>query len=664
MSNFGRVLRLALRYRANLAGIVICSLGVALLWGANIGVAYPFMQLVVYGKSAHDWVDEKIAEGEGKDGELRDKIARLEGETPATPQAKAALEHDRQLQQIRLSTEAKSLQFFRSLQPAIHRYLPPSPFRTLVIVVILLLVSTAIKDLILMGDMLLVERMVQLTMLDLRKLCFRTTLKMDVSEFGEKGTATLLSRFTNDTNYLGAGLSQLFGNAIREPLKMIVCLILAAVISWRLLLFSLILAPLSFLLLRQLTRSIKRASRRAMEEMSQLYRVLTEAFNGIQTVKAFTMERHERNRFSSSAREYYAKSMRIAFYNALTKPLTELLGVSVIALALVSGAYLVLSKETHIFGIRMCDRPLDPSLLLVFYGLLAGMSDPARKLADIYSALQGAVAASDRVFALLDAQPKVTDPASPLPLPHPFRHLVFDNVAFHYTPDHPVLRGVNLKIKFGETLAIVGPNGCGKTTLANLVPRFFDPQDGAVRLDDTNIRDVRLRDIRGQIGLVTQHAQLFDDTVLNNIRYGSPQATDDEVMEAAKKAHAHQFILDKLEHGYQTRVGQGGGKLSGGQRQRLSLARAILRDPAILLLDEATSQVDLESEQLIHKVLEEFIRGRTTIIITHRLSTLALANRILVMDAGQVADVGTHLELLQRCELYRRLYNMQFQQSA
>jgi ATP-binding cassette subfamily B protein/subfamily B ATP-binding cassette protein MsbA len=226
------------------------------------------------------------------------------------------------------------------------------------------------------------------------------------------------------------------------------------------------------------------------------------------------------------------------------------------------------------------------------------------------------------------------------------------------------VRGIDLKIPFGQTVAIVGPNGCGKSTLLNLLPRFYDPVQGAVRLEGIDTRELRMRDLRGMIGLVAQQAMLFDDTVWTNIRYGSPRASDEEVIAAAEKAHAHKFILEKLEHGYDTKVGERGGRLSGGQRQRIVLARAILRNPKFLILDEATSQIDLESEQLIHRVLEQFRRGRTTLLITHRISSIALADRVVVMDAGKIVDDGTHDDLLRRCDLYNRLYHSGLRQSA
>ena len=250
---------------------------------------------------------------------------------------------------------------------------------------------------------------------------------------------------------------------------------------------------------------------------------------------------------------------------------------------------------------------------MLFYGFLFGTADPVRKFSDIFSRLQCGVAASDRIFACLDREPAIRSPKNPVPCPRHRRELSFEGVSFEYQPGTRVLDDVTLRIPFGETIAIVGPNGCGKSTLANLIPRFADPIEGRIRLDGVPLTDLRLRDLRGQIGLVTQEPLLFDDTVFNNIRYGRPRAGRDEVIEAAKRAHAHNFIESELTDGYETVVGTLGGRLSGGQRQRIALARAILRDPAILILDEATSQIDLESEQAIQEVLEEFTRGRTTV---------------------------------------------------
>ena len=261
---------------------------------------------------------------------------------------------------------------------------------------------------------------------------------------------------------------------------------------------------------------------------------------------------------------------------------------------------------------------------MLFYGFLIGSADPLRKMSDIFTRLQRAAAASDRIFTLLDRQPTIRDPQHPRPLGRHAKDLVFEGVEFAYTPGRPVLRDINLRIGFGETIGVVGPSGCGKSTLANLIPRFADPTSGSIRLDGIPLGEVRVRALRSQVGLVTQEPLLFDDTVMNNIRYGLPRATEEQVIAAAKQAHAHWFIEHELKDAYETSLGPMGGQLSGGQRQRIALARAILRDPALLILDEATSQIDLESEQIIQKVLARFTEGRTTVIVTHRLGLLAL----------------------------------------
>ena len=658
--NFGRAVRMAIRYKCTFAASIVCALVVAVLWGGNIGTLYPIVEVAFQGKSPQQWIDTRIESSRQTIAKESAKLEQFRREASGSAAEEEALAGPIALAEGRLAAEETALKTYGALKPYVDDYLPSDPFRTVVLVVVLLLVGTVVKDVFLIANNILVSRLAQLATFDLRKLFYRRTLRMDLATFSEDGTADLMSRFTNDMNQVASGLEALFGKLIREPMKMLACLILAGFICWRLLLLSLVVAPLAGYLVRWLARSLKRANRRAMEEMAVIYTTLEETFRSIKIVKAFTNERQERKQFHDNSKSYYARSMRIAGYDSLTHPMTEVMGIVAISLALLAGVWLVLSRQTHLLGIRMSARPLDWGSLLLFYGLLAGVADPLRKLSDIFSRLQAASAAADRIFSRLDRDPGVRNPKNPVAIGRHHRDLVFENVSFAYQPSKTVLEEVNLRIGYGETVAIVGPNGCGKSTLANLIPRFADPTAGAVKLDGVPLCDIRLRELRGQIGLVTQETMLFDDTMFNNIRYGLPNATRERVIAAAKQAHAHRFIETELPNGYETTAGALGNRLSGGQRQRIALARAILRDPAILILDEATSQVDLESEQAIQQVLEKFTRDRTTVIITHRLAVLSLADRIVVMQGGRILDIGTHDDLLTRCGLYRRLYQIHF----
>ncbi|HEV3339553.1 MAG TPA: ABC transporter ATP-binding protein [Pirellulales bacterium] len=666
MNNFGRALRLAMRYPVTLGSSVLCALMVALLWGGNISTVYPLVEVTTKGRSLQQWAAEAEAHCTKNAERFRsqaDDVAR-QLKVAAADRRDALVKKEQYLRQ-QAELELKGAGRYAWLaQHLIDPYFPNDPFVTLTLVVGALLAGTVIKSGFFVAQQILVARLSQRVVFNLRKEFYRRTLRMDLKTFTNEGTSELMSRFTFDMESLSTGLNDFFGKLIREPMKMLTCLVGAACVCWQLLLLSLVVAPLSALLIRWLARSLKRANRKAMEEMSQIYNILDETFQGVKVVKAFTMERSERWRFHMVSKKYLKKAMRIARYDSLTRPVTEVMGMTTVCVALLAGAYLVLEQKNNLFGIPMGRQPPSFEGLLLFYGLLAGVSDPARKLSEVFSRIQRASAASDRIYQLLDREPRIVDARQGRPLVRHRRELLFERVNFHYQPSQRVLENVDLRIAFGETIAIVGPNGCGKSTLANLIPRFFDPVSGSVRLDGIDLRDVRLRDLRSQIGLVTQETLLFDDTVLANIRYGSPSANRDDVVRAAQRAHAHRFIEEKLQSGYNTVVGQRGNLLSGGQRQRIALARAILRDPSLLILDEATSQVDLESEQVIQQVLEQFVRNRTTVIITHRMGTLALADRIVVMEAGRILDVGTHDDLLRRCSLYGRLHDIQFKEIA
>lgn len=663
---------MTLKYRWSLITSFTCSVLVALLWSLNLGALYPFVEVVLKGNSLHDWVANEAIESDKIIAKKTEAIRNLEQQLQSARQDEsqatiiqnkiAANKYDIEVQEARSLGRAK-------LAPYIKKYAPEKPFTTLAWLMAFMMLGTILRGLFLMGSMVSVARIGQRTMLDLQNQVFQNVLDMETSELGVKGTGDLIGRIRGETAAIAKAINTLFGKTVREPLKMLGCLVGAALVNWRLLLFSLLICPLAAYLMLKLARVTKRANKRAMEESARLLNRLYQALTYMRVVKAFTNEDNERKRFQVVANDVYRKSMRISVFGALSRINNELLGVSMVSLGVLAGGYLVLNSTVYMFNIRMCDAPMSFGSLIVFFGFLIGISDPLRKMADVYNMIQGGVVAADRVFPLIDQTPAVTDPANPQPIPDGELEIEFQNVRFEYDPGKPILNGITEKIPAGTSLAIIGHNGCGKSTLINLIPRFFDTcssdnlDPGSIKVGGLNVRDVNLNQLRKKIGYVTQTTMLFDDTIGQNIAYGSEGASAAQIEAAARKAHAHDFI-SAMEHGYESVVGEHGGKLSGGQRQRLSLARAILKDPEILILDEATSQIDPESEQLIHETMAEFIQGRTTVVITHRMSTLDLVDRIMILSNGKIVDCGTHEQLLGRSIDYQRMRNLLLEEAA
>ena len=667
---------MTLKYRFSLLASFVCSLMVALLWSANLGAVYPFVEVVLTGHSLHDWVEQEADKSEKLIADREQTIADLELRLEQVPAGDPAIaDLKRQVSSAEYDVE---IQHARSkgreaLVPWIKKYAPETPFATLAWLMGLMFFGTVARGLFLMGSMVSVARVSQRTMLDLQNDVFGNVLDMEAAELGVKGTGDLVGRIRSETGAISKAILVLYGKSVREPLKLFGCLAGAAWVNWRLLLFSLLICPVAGYLMVTLAKVTKRANKKAMEESAKLLNRLFQSVTYMRVVRAFTSEDDERERFKEVADTVYQKSMRISVFDALSRINNELVGVSMITLSVLAGGYLVLNETLfmQVFGldIRMCDAPMSFGRLMLFFGFLIGVADPLRKLANVYNQVQGGAVAADRVFPLIDQVPAVQDPASAVAFPSGALEIEFDNVRFEYDAGNPILNGVSAKLEAGASMAIIGHNGCGKSTLVNMIPRFFDARPtengpaGAVKIGGHDVRDYRVKELRQSIGYVTQQTMLFSDTVRNNIAYGSEGATDEQVIAAAKQAHAHDFIA-AMDDGYDTEIGDRAGRLSGGQRQRISLARAILKDPEILILDEATSQIDPESDYLIHQTLADFIKGRTTVVITHRMSTLDLVDQIMIMKDGKVLDCGTHEQLLRRCPEYQKMRNVSLMEAA
>ena len=714
MRNFIRSLRFSWAYRTRLILSIVCALFAAALWSLNFTAIYPVLKVLGSNRTLQEWVDERIrnikierekirlpdalcvkmqvlladSPNEKLSEDLREKIPLLiKDRRKVTPDDEVQLAHaylnflerwpkssirdDEQRRvtghiaemESKLNDLSSRLYQTELIKAYFIRLLPNDGFLTLASLLGLVVLGVALKGFFEFWQESLVGSVTHKTLYDLRNRFYRKVIHQDIQQFNDAGTPELMTRFTNDMEVIGNGIKVLYGKVIAEPLRALGCLIVACWISWQLTFMFTILVPLALIILHKVSRMMKRATRRVLEGMSTIYKILQETFKGIWIVKSFANEPYERRRFKVATQAYYKQSMKVVHIDALASPIIELLGVTAVALALLAGAYLVLRDQTHLFGIRMSSYPIEAETLLQLYALLAAIADPVRKLSSVYTKLQSAAAAADRVFDYWDRQPQIQRNHAGQRI-GPIRQMIeFNNVCFSYVRGQDILTNISFSVKAGETIALVGCNGCGKTTLVGMLPRFYDPQHGSILMDGVDIRQANLRSLRNQIAVVTQEPFLFDASIYENIAYGNRYATKEQIEEAARKARVTDF-LHSLPEGFDTRCGEGGRHLSGGQRQRVALARAIVRNPSILILDEFTSQVDTQSEAAIHQALQEFIKGRTTFVITHRLHTLEMADRIIVLDAGRIVAIGTHLELLANCSVYQKLHEANWQFKA
>ncbi|OGX24955.1 MAG: hypothetical protein A2787_06275 [Omnitrophica WOR_2 bacterium RIFCSPHIGHO2_01_FULL_48_9] len=488
----------------------------------------------------------------------------------------------------------------------------------------------------------------QRIMRDIRDQLYAKIQNLSLDYFSKKRGGELISRITNDVllieNATSYGVTDLF----RQTFTVLVFVIIAFAIHPKAAFIVFFILPLVAVPMSQIGRRLRKLAKSSQERMADINTLLLETISGVKVVKAFCTEDYEIDRFKRQNFDFYKIRMKSIKRILLISPATEILGFF-------CGIVIILW-----LGRQVMDQHLSFGVFTLFMGSIMSIISPIKKLGNVNAITQQALAASERIYDVLDAKITVMEKPKASFLPVLRNKITIENVSFQYDEESGgVLQDINLEIKCGELVAVVGPTGTGKSTLVNLIPRFYDSTQGAVRFDGVNVRDVTFASLRGQIGIVTQENILFNDTVQANISYGYRKATQAEIEEAARKAFAHQFII-KMPQGYETFIGDRGFRLSGGEKQRIAIARAILKNPPILILDEATSQLDSESEKFVQEALDKLMQGRTVIAIAHRLSTIKKANKIVVLEHGRIVGLGTHDELLETCALYQRLYETQF----
>jgi subfamily B ATP-binding cassette protein MsbA len=486
---------------------------------------------------------------------------------------------------------------------------------------------------------------------DLRNRLYDTILQRSIAFFSRHSTGTLVSTVVNDVEKVQVTLTIALAEFLQQLFTLVfligAVILLGHKLAWVLLIF----VPFVIFSAGKIGRRVRTTTRKGQDKLADIQNILHESIAGNRIVKAFGMESWESNRFRAAARKLFRANLKSVAVQSVSSPLMDIIGALAIALLLWVGRNQINSGA------------MTPGVFIAFIIAVFRLYDPVRKMAFFNNSFQQALGASQEIFRFMDEADEVKERPGAIALPAFRERVRFENVTFSYTgangSEPEILHNVNLETRAGEVVAVVGSSGAGKTTLVNLIPRFFDVTAGAIKIDGHDIRDVTLASLRAQIGVVTQETILFNDTVRNNIAYGQPHVTEEAVIEAAKTALAHDFIL-RLPEGYDTMIGERGLRLSGGERQRIAIARALLKNAPILILDEATSALDTESEALVQGALQNLISGRTVFVIAHRLTTVRHADRIVVLEGGKITDSGTHEDLLTRLGTYRKLYELQF----
>lgn len=482
---------------------------------------------------------------------------------------------------------------------------------------------------------------------NIRLEIFRKVSQLHIGFFNDKRKGDLISRFTNDVFEVETAVMNSLKAVLKEPITIVVYFFVLFTISPKLTLFTLLVLPITGGVLAEIIKRLKKQAAASQESLGRIVNILDESFSGMRVIKAFNARNFILRKIEDESAYYRKVNKSMSYKNELASPVSEILGVIIVAGIIYFGGNLVLSEESA----------LQPEVFIGFLAVFSMIIQPAKNFSNGITALQRGTASARRIFEIMDQEPAIRDKPNAAVLQSFSQSIEFRDVSFAYDTE-PVLRHINLVIPKGRTVALVGASGGGKSTLADLVPRFYDPTEGEVLIDGKSLRDYNLESLRQHMGVVTQESILFNDTIFNNIAFGKEGVSEQAVMDAARIANAHDFIM-QTEKGYQTLIGERGSKLSGGQRQRLSIARAVLKNPPILILDEATSALDSESEKLVQEALFNLMKNRTSLIIAHRLSTIQHADEILVVQEGQIVERGNHGELLEKRGIYWKLSTLQ-----
>ena len=500
------------------------------------------------------------------------------------------------------------------------------------------------------GQSYLVSYVGQRVIIDVRSVLFRKFQRMPLSYYDKQQTGTVMSYITNDVAVMQGAIVENLIELVTEGSILIGSLAMMIYLDWKLSLLTLMTIPLVGFAMKIFGRKLKRSSTVIQERVAEITSLLQESISAIRVVKSFVRESYEIKRFEEQNWRNFQAAMKNVKLSSLLTPTVEFLAAIAVTFIVWFGGYEVVNEV------------ITAGELVAFLTYAVNLANPVKRLSRVYAAIQKAMAAAERVFDIMDLDEKITDVPGAKPLPPIKGKVEFKDITFSYKEGQPALQHISLKAEPGQMIALVGPSGSGKSTIANLIPRFYDVDSGVITIDDHDIRQVTADSLREQIGLVPQETMLFSTSVMENIRYGRLEATDEEVIEAAKAANAEEFIKE-LPEGYDTKLGERGLNLSGGQRQRLAIARAILKNPRVLILDEATSALDTESEKIVQDALDNLMVGRTSFVIAHRLSTIFNADQIFVVENGHLREHGTHEELLAAGGLYSNLYNIQFRQN-